>query len=220
MGRIDTEVLKREHLDGAIDLVARAFSSDEPMGAAVGLSTSDIQRFLGLVASRIVEDGLSIVARDADSGELAGALIADDFASPLPIEPEKLSPAFLPIFSLLGELDERYAHGTTFSAGECLHLFMLATDRRYRGRGVAHRLVGGCVENGIRKGHRHGVTEATGTISQHTFRKAGFVERFRVSYADFRCDDRAPFASIQGHAATLLMDKPLTTVEGLTPPGV
>jgi hypothetical protein len=65
------------------------------------------------------------------------------------------------------------------------------------------------IENGLDLGYRHAVTEATGAAAQHIFRKAGFTERFRAPYAAFRCASGAPFASIQGHDAALLMDKSL-----------
>ena len=83
-----------------------------------------------------------MVARDVASGKLAGALIAEDFASPLPLEPENLSPKFQPIMSLVGQAwATSTAQGRTLSSGQYLHVLILATDRRYRGRGVAQQLV-------------------------------------------------------------------------------
>jgi hypothetical protein len=41
------------------------------------------------------------------------------------------------------------------------------------------------------------------------FRKQGFADRFRVSYRDFRYEDKVVFASIQEHENAILMDKSL-----------
>lgn len=58
-----------------------------------------------------------------------------------------------------------------------------------------------------RRGFRRAVIEATNLTSQHVFRKYGFVERVRRSYANHRFGDRAAFASIAGHGGPMLMDK-------------
>ena len=42
-----------------------------------------------------------------------------------------------------------------------------------------------------------GVTECTGHYSQTAARKAGFQERARLTYRDFRFDGRAVFADIE-----------------------
>ena len=53
------------------------------------------------------------------------------------------------------------------------------------------------------------VTEATNTTSQHIFRKLGFTERVRGSYADHRFRGRAVFRSIAEHGGPILMDRSL-----------
>ena len=55
------------------------------------------------------------------------------------------------------------------------------------------------------------VTEATNKVSQHIFRKLGFVERVRRSYQTHRFDGRAVFASIAEHGGPILMDRSLTS---------
>lgn len=146
------EVLRAADVGAAIALVARAFSADERLGVAVGVTAAEMVELIQPAAARVVADGLTVVARDAASGELAGVLITDDFASLLPMESEGMSPKFDPIFGLLGRLDEAYREARTIAPGEHLHLFMLATEARYRGRGVAGRLARACLANGGRLG--------------------------------------------------------------------
>ena len=209
MEPIRCELLKRNDVQQLVHLVARTWSADEPLSAALGLLAPDIERFLRTASEQLLSDGLTMVARDVASNKLAGALIAEDLASPLPVEPENLSPKFEPIFSLMSGLAEEYRKGRTLSAGQHLHICVLATDRRHRGHGVAQRLVDAIIENGLDQGYRYAVAEPTGAAAQHIFRKAGFTERSRAPYATFRCGSGAPFASIQGQDAALLMDKSL-----------
>ena len=66
-----------------------------------------------------------------------------------------------------------------------------------------------CLENGVKKGYTTAVTEATGIISQHIFRKCGFVERHEIVYKDFTYEGENPFESIERHPSAILMDKAL-----------
>ena len=53
------------------------------------------------------------------------------------------------------------------------------------------------------------VTEATGIISQHIFRKCGFVDQHEIVYKDFIYEGGKPFESIEGHPSAIFMDKAL-----------
>jgi len=59
---------------------------------------------------------------------------------------------------------------------------------------------------GARGAHRLSA-EATNKVSQHIFRKQGFVERVQRSYEGHRFDGRQVFASIAEHGGLILMDK-------------
>ena len=78
------------------------------------------------------------------------------------------------------------------------------------GRGVAHQLVAECLKHGASRGYRLAITEATNKVSQHIFRKQGFVSRVQRSYLTHRFNGREVFASIADHSGPMLMDKSLT----------
>lgn len=63
-------------------LLANVFSQPEPPSVAVGLSFRDIKQYLQLVAPRIIQEGLMVLARSIETGELAGVFLTDDFACP------------------------------------------------------------------------------------------------------------------------------------------
>ena len=190
-------------------LLAEVFSSGEPPAIAVGLTAAEFASFVQLLCPSVIAEGLTIVARRADTGKMAGALLTLDFASALPEGMANLSPKFDPIFDILGQLDDEYRDGRVVPHGESLHLYLLGVASSSAGHGVAKQLVATCLENGARKGYRVAVTEATAGVSQHVFRRLGFSERVRRSYGEYRFGGRAVFASIAEQGGVILMDRDL-----------
>ena len=207
--KFDYSLATTADTDEIVDLLARVFSESEPPAVAMGLTFVDMKQFLGVVAPEIVSASLTVIARERDSGELAGVLLTDDFAQPPRLDHAQLSSRFAPIFSMLEELDEQFRMERTVLPGECMHLFMLGVDGRFAGCGIAKAMVAACLENGMQKGYRTAITEATGKVSQQVFRKNGFVERFTVSYRDFRYEGKPVFSDIREHDGAMLMEKSL-----------
>jgi GNAT superfamily N-acetyltransferase len=152
---------------------------------------------------------LTVLARDQATGQVIGALITDDLASTPPEAFEHLGEKFGPILALLDALDAQYKQGINPRVGEYLHLFMIAVMHQRTSKKVAQNLIRACLENGLRKGYKTAVTEATGVISQHVFRRCGFVDRLEIPYKTFTYQGSRVFASIEGHTGTILMDKVL-----------
>ena len=80
---------------------------------------------------------------------------------------------------------------------------------RFAEQGIGQGLIRACIDNGSRKDYRAALTEATGKVSQHAFRKNGFIDRFSVSYQKFLYENKAVFASIKEHEKAILMDRSL-----------
>jgi ribosomal protein S18 acetylase RimI-like enzyme len=188
-------------------LLGEVFSRHDPPAVAVGLTTSEFEDFVRLLSPTLGAEGLTIVARHAETREVVGVLLTQDSASALPDGVGRLSPKFDPIFDILGQLDAEYRAGRAKPPGECLHLFLLGVSERVGGRGVGQQLVAACLELGAKKGYRLAVTEATNKVSQHIFRKQGFEERVRRSYRSHRFRGRAVFASIADQGGPALMDR-------------
>jgi len=192
-----------------VKLLAEVFSQRDPPAVAMGITPAEFEALFRLFSSRVAAGDLTCIARRADTGAMIGALMTEDSASPLPEGMDRLSPKFNPIFDILGQLTVEYFAGKAVRSGEILHLFLLGVDRGSTGNGVAQQLVTACLENGKRKGYRLAVTEATNRISQHIFRKQGFVERVWRSYRDHRYEGQAAFISIADQGGPVLMDKML-----------
>lgn len=206
---VDYDVAKPSDSDDTVRLLAKVFSESDPPAVAMTVSFADMRQFLQLIVPRIIADGLTVIARSRDTRMPAGVLLTEDFASPPMLDASLINSKLLPILAMLERLDEQFRRGRTISTGEYLHLFMLGVDEQFAGRGVGQGLVESCVDNGSRKGYRMALTEATGRVSQHIFRKSGFVDRFNVSYRDFVYEQKAVFASIREHDVAMLMDRSL-----------
>jgi ribosomal protein S18 acetylase RimI-like enzyme len=190
-------------------LLGEVFAQRDPPAVAVGLTALEFETFVRLFCPKAEAEGLTVVARSAMTGKMMGALLAEDSASVPPDGLDQLSGKFNPIFDILGQLDTEYRDGRAIQPGESLHLFLLGVAHGFEGNGVAQRLVAECLANGVRKGYRLAVTEATNKTSQHVFRKHGFAERLHRSYSDHRFEGQAFFGSIADQGGPILMDRVL-----------
>jgi len=207
---VQYELFDMRALDEMALMVAKAFGRYEPMAIAQDIPVNEFVDFVKLLGPKAQEEALTVLARDQQTGQVIGAMIADDFASVLPDGIERLGERFEPILALLAELDEQYKRGRSLHSGEYLHLFMIAVNHQHKGRKVAHNLIQICLENGIRRGFHTAVTEATGVISQHIFRmQFGFADRLEIPYKTFVYQGKRVFESIEEHTGTILMDKTL-----------
>jgi len=190
-------------------LFGEVFTRQDPPHIAVGLSADEFAAFVRIFLPRQETELLTIVARCAESGELAGAMLNDDLASELPEDYVLASPRFAPIDDMLSQLGEEYLGGRTLRRGRYLHLFLLGVSPRFGHRGVAQRLVVESMANAARLGYQRAVVEATNPTSQHIFRTLGFADRVGRSYGEFRHAGDIPFASIADQGGMILMEKRL-----------
>jgi ribosomal protein S18 acetylase RimI-like enzyme len=198
-----------DDVDELVRLLADVFTADDPPAVAVGLTKPEFEQLVELYRVRAGTGGLTIIARSESSGEMMGVLLAEDSASPFPEGVERLSQKFAPIFDILGELDSEYRRGTLLLPGESLHLFLLGVARRFTRQGIAQGLVERCVQAGGRRGFRKAVTEATNPVSQHIFRKLGFVDRAKREYASHLFEGVPVFESIAAHGGPVLLERKL-----------
>ena len=206
---INYSLYTKADADEMSQLLGDVFAHRDPPAVAVGLSAAEFESFVRLYCQKADAEGLTFVARSAATGEMIGALLAEDSASVPPEGLDRVSPKFNPIIDILGELDVEYSGGRLRQPGESLHLFLLGVAQGFGGRGVAQRLVAECAAHGGRKGYKVAVTEATNKTSQQVFRKQGFVERVRRSYNDHLFEGQALFRSIADQGGPMLMDRRL-----------
>lgn len=188
-------------------LLAESFTQHDPPAMAVGLTADEFEAFVKLWLPGAGSDGLTIIARDLATSQLAGALLTDDAAAPPPQGLDGLSEKFDPIFDLLGEIDTEYRKGRTIASGQYLHLFLLGVAEEFTRRSIGQDLVAECLGNGATRGYASAITEATNPVSQHIFGKLGFTKRAERSYGKYRWGGSAVFASIAEDGGPMSMDR-------------
>jgi ribosomal protein S18 acetylase RimI-like enzyme len=188
-------------------LLAESFTRHDPPAVAVGLMPDEFEAFVTLWLPGAGADGLTVVARDRETGQLAGALLTDDAAAVPPQGLDGLSEKFDPIFDLLGQIDTEYRDGRTIVSGQYLHLFLLGVAEQFARRGIGQQLVAACLRNGAARGYTSAITEATNPVSQHIFRGLGFKNQAERSYGEYRFGGSAVFASIAEHGGPMIMDR-------------
>jgi ribosomal protein S18 acetylase RimI-like enzyme len=206
---IEYGLMEGGDLDGMASLLAEAFSLYDPPAVAVGLSAREIDGLVRSFGDKAVREQLSVVARSVFTGDLAGALLVEDFGTPPPGGLEDVAPGFAPIGALLDGLDVQYRESRNVVPGAYLHLFMVGVSSEFAGRGIAHHLITTCLTHGKLRGYRVAVTEATGSVSQHVFRKLGFHDVLAAPYKDFSFKGQRVFSSILDPEATILMEREL-----------
>jgi hypothetical protein len=83
---IDYSVYRRSDCGEMAALLGEVFSERDPPAVATGLTSADFEHFVRLLCPKAAEEGLSIVARARETGEMVGALLAEDSASIMPEE--------------------------------------------------------------------------------------------------------------------------------------
>jgi hypothetical protein len=195
--------------DAIVRVLSESFSR-EPMTAALGISARELEPLAARFMPECTTNGLSVIAAPADDpGKLAGVFICRDFKSPMP---EGFSdPWFNPIGAALMTVGEAYeAQRPGLTLGDAVDLWMVAVPPggRFAKKGIASTLFRVSADLARSRGFKRCVTECTGYYSQTAARKAGFLERARLAYRDFRFEGRKVFAGIQPpHTHVILFER-------------
>jgi GNAT superfamily N-acetyltransferase len=189
--------------------IGEAFVTSEPMTVTTGISKGEFVNLIKFLGSWAQPQELTVIARDKQSNEVVGAMIARDFALEFTVDGAVFSDKFEPIFELIYKLQSLYKQDKEVREGEYLYCNILAVSPRYVGQDIAQNLVQFCLENAIQRGFKTAFAEATNSISQRVFRKCEFVERYEIRYQEYTFQGASVFASVQGHTGTILMEKAL-----------
>ncbi|HZM36234.1 MAG TPA: GNAT family N-acetyltransferase [Burkholderiales bacterium] len=194
-----------------VRLLAESFAR-EPMALALGAGAPELAGLIERFMPECRTNGLSVVAVPEDGPDvLAAAFLTRDFKARLPEGVLEDFPWFLPVGEALMRVGEAYeTRHPGLAPGDAADLWMVGTDPRFAGRGIAARLFRICAELARENGFRRCVTECTGRFSQKAAERAGFSEVSRLSYGDFRFDGRAVFAAVPApHTHLAIYDRAL-----------
>ncbi len=202
-------ILGAKDVTQVADTVARGFTDgSEPTALALGLASEDFKPLLEALLPKFLRDGLSIVARDRQTGEIAGVQLNEEMGLDLPVELTRFEWT-APVFALAGEMYSQYFQGGLPEPNESVHIFIIVVSSSHRGKGVGQKLLDLSLKHARARGFRRAVVEATGLISQHIMRKGGFTNRVEILYATFEYEGKRPFENTGDHPSIILMDKDL-----------
>src|SRR5262245_23030485 len=81
---VQYELFDMDALDEMAPMVAKAFKRSEPMAVAQDVPFQEFVDFVKLLGPKAQQEELTVLARDQETGQVIGAMIADDFASAPP----------------------------------------------------------------------------------------------------------------------------------------
>jgi hypothetical protein len=197
--------------DRMIRILSDSFAR-EPMSAALDLLPEDQVPIFARFMPEGTTNGLSVIATPIDRPEaLAGVFLCSDFKSPFPERILDEVPRFAPIAHALDTVDRAYeSERPGLALGDALDLFAVAVTpgSQFARKGIAGALFRVCADLARDRGYQRCVTECTGHYSQTAAIKAGFKERARLAYRDFRFEGRAVFAKIEApHSHLVLFER-------------
>ncbi|MGH3573437.1 MAG: hypothetical protein ACRDUW_16655 [Pseudonocardiaceae bacterium] len=119
------QVAGEEHGEAMAGLLAASFVH-EPMGRALGLTTTELHEFVSRFIPECTANRLSVIAvSDRSPDELAGVFISRDFKALLPLGVPDEFPRFEPIIDALMNIEEQYeAQVAGLQRGQAVNLWV------------------------------------------------------------------------------------------------
>lgn len=173
--------------------IANAFFEGEPVTVTGGGATlRDMTACCEMYVPRMAAEGNTVLAIDAESEEVLGAFLNEDFAN---ADPEgfdgfmaQTDGIWSPCFAMIGELEDALCERFDIPAvaerewGRWFHLWMIGVAPAGRGRGVGKKLASHSVAWARSRGFEVAFAECTGALSTRIMAKLGAE---RVAYCDY-----------------------------------
>ncbi|MGD1701059.1 hypothetical protein [Dapis sp. BLCC M229] len=209
------EILQEKDIEPTINCVVDVFPSAEPMSIALKITPSDFYPFAEIICQKAVAEGLSHIAKDPATSEVAGFIISEHLSNESEEEIHKNIPQKFEVVSqVLKELHEQYEMEKKLVNSKMFHLFLLGAREKYRGRKIANTLVENNLKVAAQAGFSKAIVEASGKISQHICRKYGFEDRVSIDYQNYEYKGIKVFEEIKEHQSCILMEKALIMDNG------
>ena len=186
-------------------MIATAFASDDPLAHSQGIGESDFHQLVDSLYDNFIACGLSFVARDTGTGQIAAVVLADD----LDDDGNEGSDA---IAALIDSARSAYFAGAGLDRTRLAHIHFIASSPDYRRQRLVQRVVEACLAAARDRGFERMLVEASGNRSRTLLEKHfGFCEQLRVNYAEFNWNGQRPFLDITEHGGLSLMTLDLDT---------
>jgi len=196
------DFLKEEDLGRCVEVISKYFGPFEPINRAVGIQPIDFEGLARYIGWRALQEGLSMAATDALTGEFIAPVILKRFTQKLPESVSFTTPKLSPVFSVLESLNEMYNSTTppenTDDDDDTLELYIGLTPPEYQNMGISSTLWAATELVAQQFGYKKIVSTVTGGASAHiAINKLGFSVLHEIQYKSFQYSGENVFASIK-----------------------
>eukprot|EP01062_Namystynia_karyoxenos_P073211 TRINITY_DN70039_c0_g1_i1.p1 TRINITY_DN70039_c0_g1~~TRINITY_DN70039_c0_g1_i1.p1 ORF type:complete len:283 (+),score=79.94 TRINITY_DN70039_c0_g1_i1:84-851(+) len=229
-GGLGFRPLRSADQEAAAQLLGDAFTADgsEGLAGAAGIPQAVVREYFSLSVPKHAADGsgLSIVAEDLITGNIVGALLAEDLASLAPEGVDGLiaaHPAAAPLSGVLDDAGDLFRTGHGLSPGELpaagrlCHIACVGVASSRRRRETAFEMVRTALGQAARLGYTSCFAEALGGHTQEIFSKAGMQLTHALDFASWELDGETPLAELpEPWTALAVMEKSFAPPPGAT----
>jgi len=202
---IQYEFLTKSFAEEAAVVVTDTFLNYESVVSSLGVSREDYLSCAKVYCADAAEKGLSLVARDRNSTEVAGFIICEDLVTEWnQDEDAKLLSLTAPALSLVHDLEQKFLLEKNFEKGQCLHIFQVGVLPGFQGKSIATTLIKEAVEVAREKGYSYAAADCTGPVSQRCHQKCGFTHQDSITFQSFDFESRPVFSKLQGECVLMV----------------
>jgi ribosomal protein S18 acetylase RimI-like enzyme len=200
------EILQEKDLEETIVLLSDIFTRGEPSVRYFGITPKEYYYFAQLYCKKGIEEGLSIIAKDKDTGKIVAFLLSEDFDSSAPEGIEKIDRKIAIDMAIVDALEEE-AKAARKEGERRFHIFFGGTDKEYVNRGIMTTLIEESIKLAKRKKFTNIIAEPTGLATQHIFKKFGFEQQKMIEYKKFVFEGKHIYETFEGPIGIILMEK-------------
>jgi len=200
------EILQEKDLEETAVLVSEVFAEGEPSVKYFGITAREYHYISHLYCRKGVEEGLSIIAKDKNEGKIIAFLICEDFDSAEPEGIEKIDKKIVVDMAIVNAVEED--EKANKKEGERrFHIFFGGTEKEYINRGIMTTLIDESIKLAKSKKFSNIIAEATGSATQHIFKKFGFEEKKTIEYKKFVFESKNIYENLESPIGIILMEK-------------
>jgi len=203
---MEISVLTLQDAEESLDLVSEEFAIHSPLHRALAVSGKEYREHLSPGWQKHVDERLSLVARDSQSGELTGVLVATryptDFSGAL-----TASTRLAPIAELLRRLEQAHIDSEHYRPANRLLIDLAVVRDSAKRQGIYTALRSECHRVAQSAGFDRVVGELSSSETQrHCINQLGHRVLAEILYADFDFQNQRPFATIEQPRSILLVE--------------
>ena len=210
MADIEIRTLDAALAEDGFALASRNFATQSALHVALAANVDEYRAYLRPTFFDDVDDGFSLAAMDAASGNLVGVLIVRDFLKQRFADPLPFQQKFDPVTALFEALEASYLQDRDLVPGQALLIDMAAVAPSHTGRGIYQALRREISAKARSAGYIYTIGELTSAATQRVvLEKLGHRKAAEITPADFTYAGERPFASVTDPAVIVLTEETL-----------